>query len=208
MAARTKHLSGPLLLALLFLLVASPPSYSKEEAGGLDELSSLGVELLEEPTPAPRFSLPSLEGGKVSLGSLKDRLVMLHFWTTWSPSATTELKDLERLQKSLAGEPFTLITIAADLAGEPRVRAFLAENSASVPVLLDPEGEVIERYDVRVVPTTIFIDPRGRVIGRAVGPRYWGASSAINALKKIVKAPDHYGIITSGLPAKPAERSR
>src|SRR5512139_2815219 len=32
---------------------------------------------------APNFSLPALDGGTVSLASLRGRPVMLNFWTTW-----------------------------------------------------------------------------------------------------------------------------
>jgi thiol-disulfide isomerase/thioredoxin len=208
MAARSKPVSKALSLALFFILITCLPSYPKEEAGNPEKLLGLGVELMKEPTPAPHFRLPSIRGGEVSLGSFKDRIVMVHFWATWSPSAQADLMSLEKIQKALAGESFSLITIATDVVGGAQVKAFLAKHASSVPVLIDSQGVTLKGYDVKVVPTTVFIDWHGRVIGRAVGPRHWGESSAVKAFKKMVKAPRHYGIITSGLPVEPAERSR
>ena len=36
-----------------------------------------------DPRPAPAFELPDLAGGKVSLESLKGKVVVLDFWATW-----------------------------------------------------------------------------------------------------------------------------
>jgi cytochrome oxidase Cu insertion factor (SCO1/SenC/PrrC family) len=41
------------------------------------------LELLPRPIPLPEVSLPDLDGRTMSLRSLKGRVVLMNFWTTW-----------------------------------------------------------------------------------------------------------------------------
>jgi hypothetical protein len=53
-------------------------------------------------------------------------------------------------------------------------------------VLFDEDQAVSQAYLVRALPTTMFIDQRGMLIGRAVGPRDWDAPNAVQALQSLV----------------------
>jgi len=45
---------------------------------------------------------------------------------------------------------------------------------------------VSHAYLVRALPTTVFIDPQGTLIGRAVGPRDWDAPHAVRAVQSLM----------------------
>lgn len=208
MATRNRRIGLVLSLVTLLCFLASIPAYPKGEAVGRDQLSTLGVDFLWEPTPAPEIYLSSLKGDKVSFDSFKGHFLVLHFWATWSPTASVDLKNLGKLQRALEGQPFTAVTVAVDAMGKVPVEGFLKENPATLPVLLDPQGEALKLYSIRVVPTSILIDERGYIIGRVVGSRQWDVPSTIKTFKKVVKGPGHYGIITGDLPVQHSERSR
>ena len=56
------------------------------------------------------------------------------------------------------------------------VRRTVAERGYTAPVLLDESGDVTGRvYGVFGPPTVYFIDRRGHLLGRSVGPRSWDA---------------------------------
>jgi hypothetical protein len=67
--------------ALAAALVLGPAAAGV--ADGLDrllaELSLVGL----EPQEAPGFTLPALDGARVSLASQRGQVVMLYFWATW-----------------------------------------------------------------------------------------------------------------------------
>ncbi|MFQ6672235.1 MAG: TlpA disulfide reductase family protein [Candidatus Tectimicrobiota bacterium] len=196
-------------VALTCLLSAFHPVHGEEPRPGLEQvLEEVGIEPIARPTKAPAFALATLEGQTVSLADYQGRLVLLHVWATWSRQAPFEMANLEKLQKALPEEPFTVLAVATDVAGKPAVEAFVQEYTPSVLVLLDPQGQVPERYAVRGVPTSILIGGHGHVIGRAVGARPWDSPSMIEALKRLVEAPGSYGIITGGASSTTGERSR
>ena len=56
------------------------------------------------------------------------------------------------------------------------VRRTVRERGYVAPVLLDQSGEVTgKEYGVWGPPTVYFVDGKGRLVGRAVGPRDWGS---------------------------------
>ncbi len=196
-------------LALVLVLCAFIPAYAKEHGAGLEQLlEKVGFETVKPPIKASPFTLSTIEGETSGLGDYKGRLLLLHFWATWSPPAPFEVAELGKLQRALHAEPFTVLAVAIDVVEKPAIEAFVQEHSPSVPVLLDLWGEVSESYDVRVVPTSILIDGQGRVIGRAEGARTWSSQSMIDALKKLVEAPAQYGIIMGGSTLEVSERKR
>jgi hypothetical protein len=70
------------ILPLLGLVAAVLTAALPVRAAGPD-LSALGLQLYESPTPAPPFSLPDLGGRTRSLADLRGKLVLVFFWATW-----------------------------------------------------------------------------------------------------------------------------
>ncbi len=46
-------------------------------------LKSESIYHFKEPTEAPAFELPSLDGEKISLAQYRGKVVLLSFWATW-----------------------------------------------------------------------------------------------------------------------------
>jgi peroxiredoxin len=140
---------------------------------------------------APDFSLPSLEGGAVTLSALRGQVVFLNFWATWCPPCREEMPSIERLHREFKDQE--LAVLAVDVDESPNVVAKFVKNfRLSFPVLLDTGSEVSSRYGVGGLPTTILVDRRGRVVGAAIGPRDW-ASPAGRALIRSLLEPQVSG---------------
>jgi hypothetical protein len=70
------------------------------------------------------------------------------------------------------------------------VRRVAQERGYVAPVLLDESGDVTGRgYGVWGPPTVYFVDARGRLRGRAVGPRDWSTSRARAFVKALLSTP-------------------
>ncbi|MGZ3570106.1 MAG: TlpA family protein disulfide reductase, partial [Thermodesulfobacteriota bacterium] len=55
------------------------------------------------------------------------------------------------------------------------------------PVLLDPKCEVLDLFEVKGIPTTFIIDKKGKMLGRAIGPRDWKCQEVISLISMLIE---------------------
>lgn len=69
------------------------------------------------------------------------------------------------------------------------VKRTVAERGYVAPVLLDESGEVTGKlYGVWGPPTVYFVDRKGQLIGRIVGPRDWSTPDARKFVEALLAA--------------------
>ena len=118
--------------------------------------------------PAPAFSLVPTGGGTaVTLDSLRGRTVVINFWATWCVPCFEEHGALAAAAQTFPGVQFLGVVYEDEV---PRVLSFLEEHPSAYPSLLDPDGRAAIAYGVFGVPETFFIDRRGRIVEKFVGP--------------------------------------
>lgn len=118
---------------------------------------------------APELTLPSLEGGTVSLASQRGKVVLLNFWATWCDSCKEELPALNALDARLKGRPFALLSVSLDDDAAKVVPPFARKHGVKYPVLV-ADMKVLSRWGVRGLPATFLIGPDGGIVKRWLGP--------------------------------------
>jgi len=109
---------------------------------------------------APDFSLETLEGETVSLADLRGQVVLLNFWATWCPPCRAEMPAIQSVYQAYQDQGFSVL--AVDVAeGDAQVTAFADEQGLTFPILMDRDAAVSNRYQVRAMPSTFFIDRSG-----------------------------------------------
>ena len=151
----------------------------------------LGLAALHRRTPslAPDFAVPDLTGQAVRLSGLRGKVVLVNLWTTWCPPCREEMPSMERLYQRLRDRGFVLLAISQDEGGKAVVEPFVRELGLTFPVLVDPEHQVGDRYEVWGYPESFIIDREGRVVERVIGPRDWTAPDQVAALERLLEAP-------------------
>jgi peroxiredoxin len=120
--------------------------------------------------PAPDFELKSLDGNIVRLSDFEGKAVLVNFWATWCGPCRAEFPDF---QEASVDNADNLVIIGVNNTVSDQVEwvdDFVAEMGATFPIVLDEDGQVVETYQVRGLPTTIFVDRDGIVNEVFTGP--------------------------------------
>ncbi len=144
--------------------------------------------LLGKSVPAPNFTLPGLDGHKVSLADYKGKVVLLNIWATWCAPCVAEMPSMEKLYQELKDEGFELLAVSVDETGTEAVAPFMKKHKLGFPVLLDTVGDIKSLYQVNGIPESFIIDKNGIIIEKVIGPRDWAASGAIRFFRNLIQA--------------------
>lgn len=113
---------------------------------------------------APDFTLPTAEGGRVSLReALAKGPVVLVFFKNSCPVCQYALPLLERVFQANQAANVTVLGISQDNAHD--TKAFLREYGVTFPIALDDPANyrVSNAYGLTNVPTIFYIAPSGEI---------------------------------------------
>ena len=126
--------------------------------------------------PDFRFSAAALDGTAVNESVFADHaLTMINFFEPWCPPCIAELPDLEKLYETYAPEGFQILGVFSTEEGTAKV---VSDAALSYPVLrYVPE---FDPFQTGYVPTTIFVDGDGRIVGETkIGSNSYAGWEAI-----------------------------
>lgn len=112
--------------------------------------------------PAPDFTLPARDGGKVRLADLKGQVVMINFWATWCGPCRQEMPLLAQLNTKYEPLGFTLLGVNVEPDSAAAV-AWLKGMPVTFPILFDTDSVVAGTFGVEGMPSTVFVDRNGQV---------------------------------------------
>lgn len=136
--------------------------------------------------PVGAFSLVDTSGKTWRAADIAGRAVMINFWASWCEPCRAEMPTLQQLA-DLYG-PEKLLVLAVNFK-EPAARAlqFAKTTGVTLPVLLDLDGKAARQWGVKVFPTTLMIDSRGRPRQRVMGEVDWTSAAAEKLVAPLLK---------------------
>ncbi len=133
----------------------------------------------------PSLALRDLQGKEHKLADYRGKVVVLNFWATWCDPCREEMPSMQRLQDKLAGKPFAIL--AVDFGeGAPRINEFLKKVPVRFTVLLDRDTSTATAWKVKVLPTTLVLDPELRIRYSVVGDLEWDSPAVEGVIRKLL----------------------
>jgi len=149
-------------------------------------------------TPAPDFTLETLDGKSLSLSSLRGKAVLVNFWATWCGPCKIETPWLVELQNRYGAEGLQIVGVAMDDSGKDEIARFARDMGVNYPVRLGKEA-VGEAYGgVPALPESFFVGRDGKIVDKIMGLE--GKSEIESAVKKALNTQASAGTRTSADP--------
>jgi len=126
----------------------------------------------------PDVTFKNLQGGDVSLSSLKGKVVLLNFWATWCEPCRGEIPVLIGLQDKYSSKGFTLLGASMDEDGRKAIDPFVQNTQFNVsgqprtmnyPIVLGTDAITDQFGGLLGMPTSYLISRDGKIVKKYIG---------------------------------------
>lgn len=128
--------------------------------------------LVESPLPgrpAPDFALTTLKGDTLRLADLRGQVVVLNFWASWCLPCLQEHPLLVAADERWRDQGVRIVGVVYQ-DSPTNARQWLRERGGEWQHVLDPRSRLSIEYGLFGVPETFFIDRRGVIAYKHIGP--------------------------------------
>ena len=119
---------------------------------------------------APDFTLSTLTGEQFNLKEQRGTPVFLNFWATWCGPCLVEMPGIQKLQDTM-GNSIQIVGIGGFRETRNHELRFVTKYGFTWTFVFDSTWEVYRTYKVTGIPTSYFLDAKGVIVRKFVGPR-------------------------------------
>jgi len=145
----TRRMLFPFLLVLLAGLTLAQ---SRDETG----------------QPAPRFRAKTTTGEQFNNQSIKGKVVLFEFWTTWCKYCEEEARLVDDIAQEFKSKDLIVLAVNV-LEADQTVKKYLVDHPRAVPIVLTKDTNLAAMYNARVYPIYVVVDRDGNIAGEQRG---------------------------------------
>lgn len=134
-------------------------------------------------SPAPDFTAQDAEH-KVTLSSLRGKVVVLNFWASWCPPCVEETPSLVKMQHRLQDKGVVVLGISWD-SDDDAYHRFLKNHAIDFLTVRDDAQNGGKLYGTVKIPETYIIDRQGIVRRKFISAVDWSEPEVMDFLSKL-----------------------
>jgi thiol-disulfide isomerase/thioredoxin len=109
--------------------------------------------------PSPAAAMQDAPG--LDLSAYRGKVVLVDFWASWCAPCRMSFPYMERMQRTYAREGLVVVAVNVDHSRE-RADQFLSQLDHDFRIVYDPKAEVVSRFKINEMPTSILFDKNGK----------------------------------------------
>ncbi len=125
-------------------------------------LSSIAVYAQSDLESVPNFNAKTTKGEKFTKDSLKGKVVLLQFWTTWCPYCKHDEAMVERLEKQFSEKGLVILAVNVN-ESKKTVANYLKEHPRTCRIVLTEDTNLAARFEAKSYPVYIVINKDGNL---------------------------------------------
>jgi len=132
---------------------------------------------------APEFNIVTSDNERITLASLRGKVVLLDFWATWCQPCVKAVPALKKLQQAHTGDRLVILSISSD-QDDGAWRRFTVKNGMTWPQYWDRTSAFPGHFEIANVPTYVLIDGEGIERFRVTGVPFQESRALSDAIEK------------------------
>ncbi|NFO03416.1 TlpA family protein disulfide reductase [Clostridium botulinum] len=181
----TFKIIGIVFILIIAFLILSLVVYNKDVNKRMENRRKIESIIIESET---------IDGKEINNEIFLDKkITIINIWGTYCSSCVKELPYLQEIYEEFQGNNLGVIGVIIDVAKENtrvkdliKAKKILDENNIKYPnILLDSKFKACTTGAVFLIPTTIFVDRQGNVIGDIIETAY-SKEEYIKIIKEIL----------------------
>ncbi len=145
-------------------LISSSSSYA------IQQINIKNLVIHKNPKKLEKINFTNINNEKISLNNFKNSLVIINFWATWCAPCIEEMPSLDRLQANPIFKNLKVLPINVGRDNLEKSKKFYKKLKINnLDIYIDEGIELANKFLLRGLPTTVFINKEGKEFARVIG---------------------------------------
>ena len=172
------------LLTLKFILIfiyliSSSSSYAIQEPN----LKNLVIH--KDPKKLEKINFKNINNEIINLNKFENSLIIINFWATWCAPCIEEMPSLNRIQVNPIFNNLKILPINVGRDNVQKSKNFFKKLEINnLEIYFDKDIELANKFLLRGLPTTVFINKKGEEFARIIGFVNFDDKKFVKWLKK------------------------